>query len=182
VHTINKKKENLLLATNNILGNYSLDLRKFKKGTLSYKLNNSSFFGKEIKKKAIKHKLKLVYNLLNYSFVLDNFNKYFSDNTNNNNNNKFYSSKLGQNQKLNFLIKHINKYIPYIFSILFKLIKKGTYRADQHIADKVNKNIYFNHTFIKLLLPSRISKSFIFINRLNNINGNINKLDKIIPA
>ena len=45
-----------------------------------------------------------------------------------------------------------------------------------------NKNIYFNHTFIKLLLPTKISKSFIFINRLKNISITIRDSYLILPS
>lgn len=162
------------------------------KKNLSYRLINNSFFGKEIKKKNKEQKYKFVSNLLNYSFVIDNLNKYFDLDFNF----KFYSSNFYNylfKFKLIYLIKHINNYIPFIFSFLFKIFNKGNkhrtinfsiyyfflgFFNNNHILSgrtSASQFIYFTQTFLNYLLPGnhiRETNSSLSFIKFDSIYGN----------
>lgn len=86
--------------------------KKFKKGTLMYKLLNGSQYSIEVKNNILAEDL----SLFNYSYVLENFNKYFK-----------VQPGAGvphpSHSYLNLVINHTKKHLSSVFNRKFKLIK-----------------------------------------------------------
>jgi len=134
-----------------------INKKNIRKKTLTYKLLNNSNYGIEVKKNIIKDHI----SLLNYSYVLENLNKYFIFQHN-------YSPSY-LNLKLTLLINHIKKHLPFVFSKKFKLIKNINLNF-------LSKNICLEEscTRLDLTLLNDLLTGFILPKNKSNFYNKVN--------